>query len=64
MKYYLSRCLIFCSLILFVNGCATTTSFIYDCPTVVNPAVTELRIAITYPKWESYGVRLAIMQIA
>jgi hypothetical protein len=52
MKYYLSRCLIFCSLVLFVNGCATTTSLIYDCPSVVKPAITELRIAITYPKDE------------
>jgi hypothetical protein len=52
MKYYLSRCLMFCSLILFLNGCATTTPFIYDHPKTAKPVVTELKIAITYPKDE------------
>jgi len=52
MKYYLKKGLIFCSLILFLNGCATTTPFIYDYPQTAKPVVTELKIVITYPKDE------------
>lgn len=50
MKHYLMRNLLFSFLVLFFSGCATTTSFIYDYPKVINPVVTDLKIAISTPK--------------